>query len=105
MRRVPQLSWVQKAVRVKVCSGCPHRTPGGEAGCDMPRACETNCRLFQSLPKLWDLAVRIDPMVGRFDTAMGRAVCKAEGASAGNGGQPSRRGREVAAVMGQLTGR
>ena len=104
MRRVPRLERVRQSIRVKVCSGCPQRTAGCDANSDTPRPCEAGCVLFQSLPRLWDLAVRIDPMVGRFDSAMSRAVAKAESGS--NGDRiPSRRGREVAAVLGQLTGR
>ena len=104
MRRRLELSRVQQAIRVKVCSGCPNRAPGPDLGCDSARPCEATCQLFQSLPKLWDLAVRIDPMVGHFDSAMGRAVCRAEGGCRGYA-KPSRCGREVAAVLGQLTGR
>jgi hypothetical protein len=88
MKRVLHLSAVQRAVRAKVCGGCAKRSrdgdAGGEVGTERPRACEAGCGLFQDLPRLWDLAVRIDPMVGRFEPAMSRAVREAQGVAPGS---------------------
>ena len=103
MRRT-HLTTVERAVRAKVCSGCPNRTRERLAGGDTARACEADCRLFRSLPTLWRRALRVDPMVGRFGQTMCRAVAEAEGTAAGGVALPSRRGREVAAVLGQLAG-
>jgi hypothetical protein len=38
------------------------------------RACEAGCPVFSHLSKLWDRAVRIDPMLGDVEHAMERAV-------------------------------
>ena len=104
MRRVLQLATVQRAVRARICSECPARTPGDDRTA-RPRACEAACPHFSSLPRLWGLAVRIDPMVGRFGRAMARAVCEAEWSAASPPDREvSPRGRQFANALRDLSG-
>jgi hypothetical protein len=110
MKRVLHLSAVQGAVRAKVCARCERRTrhgeAGGHAGAESPRACEAGCALFQSLPRLWDLAVRIDPMVGRFEPAMARAIREAQGTSTGGAAKAlDGSGRAMADALRELSGK
>ena len=105
MRRVLHLSTVQGAIRARVCSGCPARTPGTDAASDQPRACEATCAPFLSLPRLWGRAVRVDPMVGRFEPAMSRVIGGRETAMAPDAPRRlTRRGRAFAGVLRELSG-
>ena len=78
MKRVFPLSTVRQAVRARVCGRCPQRSGDDPRGCDHARACESTCPLFRHLPKLWDLAVRLDPMVANVAPALRRAVLDAD---------------------------
>src|ERR671936_18120 len=93
MNRSMPISTVQQAVRARVCSGCGDRTPGFAAS-DVPRACEATCPLFRSLPRLWNLALRTDPMVGRFEAAMRRTIQDVAG--------DSKRRRQARALVATL---
>src|SRR5215213_6904119 len=102
MKRVLSLSTVQQAVRSTACAECGRRTPGpGDVA--TPRACEARCALFLGLPRLWDLAIRLDPMVGRFEPVMRRAVSDAMGPDHSAEGQES--GRAFVRVLGELAGK
>jgi hypothetical protein len=109
MKRTLHLCAVQRAVRAKVCARCERRSPdreaGGQVGDEGARACEAGCALFQSLPRLWDLAVRIDPMVGRFEPAMNRAIRETQGPSGGGAAALSGSGRAMADALRELSGK
>jgi hypothetical protein len=103
MKRVLHLSTVHGAVRARVCAKCPDRTPGTDAD-SQPRPCESTCRLFRSLPGLWGLAVRIDPMVGRFGPAMSRAVRRTEATPDGSPARLTRQGGAFIRTLRDLSG-
>jgi hypothetical protein len=104
MNRVLPLSIVQRALRAKLCAGCPDRTPGDES-IDRPRGCESNCQPFRHLPRLWAIAVHTDPMVGRTGPALLRAVREVDppGASAAPG--RTWRDRAFATALKDLSGK
>ena len=109
MYRMLNLCTVTSAVRARICAECPNRSRGGELRgndfrTDAPRACEAVCPLFQSLPKLRGLASGIDPMVGRFEPAMRRAIREVERSARGPRAGLSRRGREFAGTLRNLSG-
>ena len=102
---VLKLSAVQQAVRAKVCANCPQRTPGsGNLGL-APRPCESTCALFRNLPRLWEMAVAIDPMVGRFGPAMRRAVHTVQSTESPRRAGRTRRGRAFTAALRELSGK
>jgi hypothetical protein len=70
MRHTPTLDTVRRALRARVCATCPRRTAGALLNPSTPLPCEAHCALFESLPKLRQTAVMLDPMVGNFRRAM-----------------------------------
>jgi hypothetical protein len=63
------------ALRIEVCRNCHRRAPGSESsGADARRGCEPGCALFESLPRLVQVARCIDPSLSSPDHAVLSAV-------------------------------
>jgi len=54
--------------RAQVCDHCPHRTPVD--GPNGHRACQDACGQYLAVPALYDVARRLDPMVGHVTEAL-----------------------------------
>jgi hypothetical protein len=104
MNRVLPLSIVRRAVRARVCAACPRLTPGDE-GIDQARACESTCQPFRHLPRLWNIAVRADPMVGRAGPALLRAVREVDPPRPSAAPGRTRRDRAFARTLKDLSGK
>lgn len=67
----PTLEELQRVVRTEICASCPWRTPGSERlDPAVPRPCETQCRLFGSLPRLRKRAVLLDPLLHSYEEVL-----------------------------------
>ena len=103
MKRVITLLTVQQAVRARVCARCPNRTSSAEQPTNRARTCELSCAPYRNLPRLWDLAVRTDPMVGRLVPALQRAMGELEPSATSARGR-GRRDRAIAKTLQDLRG-
>ena len=67
----PTLEELQRVVRTEICASCPWRTRGSER-LDLAalRLCETQCRLFGSLPRLRKRAVLLDPLLHSYEEVL-----------------------------------
>lgn len=75
MQRRPTLELAQRALRAAICTACPHRPPGSEnLGANVPRPCETHCRLFVHLPVLYERAKLLDPMLACHRKVIGEMI-------------------------------
>ena len=73
MKRTVTLDQVKRELRARVCQHCPLRTPGqpgNRLDTDRPLDCEPTCELFEHLPRLTELAVRLDPMFRSADQTL-----------------------------------
>jgi hypothetical protein len=104
MNRVLPLSIVHQAVRARVCAHCDHRS-GDVQAADQPLACESTCPPIQNLPKLWDVAVRLDPMIAHVMPALRRALREVDPPSPAAEPGRIRRDHEIARTLKDLSGK
>ena len=79
MHRKVTLDQVKRELRSRVCQHCPMRTPGkpGEhLDSTRPLDCEPACELFEHLPRLAELAVRLDPMLQSVEEVLQRRISR-----------------------------
>lgn len=72
MKRV-KLEQVKRELRARVCQHCPLRSPGkpgDHLDTGGPLDCEQGCELFENLPRLTEIAVRLDPMLRNVDQVL-----------------------------------
>ena len=80
-----------RLLRTRVCAGCPHARPAGAPpSADVPRACESNCPIFQHLPTLLAYAENLDPLVGSFDGVVSALAGQCVPCGKGPGRTPAR---------------
>ena len=73
MKRHVTLDQVKRELRARVCQHCPLRSPGNcgdHLDVNQPLECEAGCELFENLPRLTEIAVRLDPMLRKVDQVL-----------------------------------
>ena len=73
MKRHVALDQVKRELRARVCQNCPLRSPGkpgDPVDTTQPLDCEPGCELFQNVPRLTEIAARLDPMLRSVDEVL-----------------------------------
>jgi hypothetical protein len=80
MNRKITLEQVKNELRARVCQHCPLRhpgRPGDRIDTSESLDCEATCELYEHLPKLTELARRVDPMIRSVDTVLQHKISQA----------------------------
>lgn len=77
MSRKVTLDQVKSALRARACQFCPLRhpgQPGDPLDVERPLDCEPACDLFTHVPKLYEVARHLDPMLRSYDQGLGSKI-------------------------------